>query len=67
MYSKNGAIIIEEIMSYSPGAKETFMRDQTGIQFMISNKDLIRLYEGLKYTVEKTLKKNFDEYCNSLF
>ena len=54
-------------MSYSPGAKETFMRDESGIQFIISNKDLIKLYDGLKYTIERSLNKDFEEYADSLF
>lgn len=66
MYTKNNCIIIEEMKGYSPGDKVTGFTDISGTNFVINNKDVVRIYECLKMRCERT-GADFSKYCDSLF
>lgn len=66
MYSINSFIVIEDIVKFSPGADSTDFVDKTETKFTIRSKDVVKLYEGLKHSMEKS-GFNFEEYCDKLF
>jgi hypothetical protein len=67
MKTESGIIFLESISRYSPGITETSFVDKTETHFIINNKEIIRLYEGIKNVVEKKLNRNWEDYCDKLF
>ena len=66
MYSVGQYIIIEDIISFSPNMKDIDFTDKSGAKFTLQNKDIIRLRDGLKFSIEKC-GQNFKKYSDKLF
>jgi hypothetical protein len=65
MIIKNGVVSIGNITGFSPIDKEVrFISD--GTPFYISLKDLVRLYEGIKFDAERK-GVDWKKYTDSLF
>jgi len=66
MYTENGSIVLERVVSFSCYHKYTATTDITGSRVEYPNAEIIRLYEALKMTVERR-GGDWIEYCNRLF
>jgi len=66
MKIKNGIVFLEGVTGFSPGHQQTSFKDNTLTEIIIDNKDLVRLYEGLRHVI-KERGYDWDKYCDDLF
>lgn len=66
MKGSNGRIYIESLARFSPYADGVDFTDLSEINFHMSIKTLVRLYEGTKFQMEKN-GINWDTLCDELF
>lgn len=58
---------MDRIARFTPSFKDTFFVDKTDAQFIMSNRDIIRLYEGIKTNIENTHSLKWEDYCEEIF
>lgn len=66
MKTQNGKMIIESVVRFNPNAEWLSFTDESETQFWISIKDVIRLYEGTKFNMEKS-GIDWEKFCDKLF
>lgn len=66
MKTQNGRIIIERVVRFSPTYDGVSFTDESETNLYMSIKDLIRLYEGTKFSLEGR-GVNWEKFCNELF
>jgi hypothetical protein len=65
MYMRNKTIFIENVSRFTPSPDGVSFTDSSETSFFIEMKDLVRLYGGSKFHLEKTV--DWEKFCNGLF
>jgi hypothetical protein len=66
LYTKNSTIFIENVKRFSVNSYSIDFVDKSETRISIEPKDIVRLYEALKLTIERN-GSNFEDYCDKLF
>lgn len=66
MKSYKNRIFLERVVRFSPMEYGVDFTDESETNFHISIQDLVRLYEGTKFQMEKK-GIDWDLFCNNLF